>query len=335
MFKYIAALTAAVLVGSGGWALAEEESAAPVPGDAAAQDELKIETSGPEGLIFRLGDALIGGIPGPIHLKLGDYWIGVAVQPLNKEAQQEKKVEGGVVVEQVLPEGPAAKAGLKPQDVIVKAGDRVLVTVGDLVDAVNEAKDKGLKVDVVRDGKSLTIEVTPEKRREEPVTDALPPADAQRLQKWMEKIERDLGNGKSVPFRFHVVRPGQIVPPDVLFVRQLPDDMTVTVTRTGKKPAKVVIEQGGKRYEATEDKLDTLPQEVRPFAESMLGRMPMAGVRVIETPPADAQKAPAERGTIRQEGRLERRLEEMNQRIERLNKTIDELRDAQKAGAEN
>ena len=72
-----------------------------------------------------------------------------------------------------------------------------------------------------------------------------------------------------------IFRPGHVLPRVAIAFRrhELPDDMTVTVTRHGKDLAKVTITQGDKTWEATEDKLDDLPEEIRPHAEAILGRL--------------------------------------------------------------
>ena len=50
-------------------------------------------------------------------------------------------------------------------------------------------------------------------------------------------------------------------------------DMTVTISKQGKEPAKITVKQGDKSWEVTEDDLDQLPEEVRPHVEPMLGRL--------------------------------------------------------------
>ena len=66
-----------------------------------------------------------------------------------------------------------------------------------------------------------------------------------------------------------------MLPPSVAITfrrHELPDDMTVTVTKHGKDPAKITVAQADKTWEVTEDKLDDLPEEIRPHAEAILGR---------------------------------------------------------------
>ncbi len=106
------------------------------------------------------------GSPQAMPGQVGQYWIGLFVEPV--AAEQRKKLEvpddRGLAVQAVSPESPAAKAGIKAQDVILTAGDRAMKSVPDLVRAVEQAKDKDLVLEIIRDGKKQKITVKPAKR---------------------------------------------------------------------------------------------------------------------------------------------------------------------------
>jgi putative serine protease PepD len=67
----------------------------------------------------------------------------------------------GAVIQEVQANTPAASAGLRNGDQIVKVGDRAVVDVDSLVAAVRD-HDPGSKVDITykRDGKQATVSVT-------------------------------------------------------------------------------------------------------------------------------------------------------------------------------
>jgi S1-C subfamily serine protease len=75
----------------------------------------------------------------------------------------------GAVVRDVDPAGPAAKAGMKPGDLIVKVEDKDVATFDNLRKALTEHKpgDK-LSVTVMRDGKEKKLTVTLAARRPRP-----------------------------------------------------------------------------------------------------------------------------------------------------------------------
>ena len=75
----------------------------------------------------------------------------------------------GLLVVRVVPETPAAKAGLQAGDVIVKANDRAITNVSDLRDLMwmQPQSATTLKLEIVRKGENRTIEVSLRKRSED------------------------------------------------------------------------------------------------------------------------------------------------------------------------
>ena len=119
------------------------------------------------------GGIAAGGVARTLMLDpTNQYWIGLSVEPL--DAAQGKKLElpegQGLTVRAVSPDSPAAKAGIKTDDVIVKAGDRTLKNIQDLIQCVQQAKEKDLVLKIMRDGKKQKIAVKPAKRPTEGVT---------------------------------------------------------------------------------------------------------------------------------------------------------------------
>jgi S1-C subfamily serine protease len=71
-------------------------------------------------------------------------------------------VSAGVIVEQVAPNSPAARAGIRAGDVLVQFGDRQLQTAEDLLLALRQAKvgDRVQITYVDKAGKRHTVTVT-------------------------------------------------------------------------------------------------------------------------------------------------------------------------------
>jgi hypothetical protein len=140
----------------------------------------------------------------------------------------------------------------------------------------------------------------------------------------------------------NITQPGVVVAPEP--PAELPDDMTVTITRQGKQPVQIQVKQGDQSWETTGDKLDTLPANVRTHVERMLGvhrvafdgtgrrqwvlrkgdntpilrQSPLVshGFRT-EAPPSDPAAA-AER--------LERQLQKLKAEFEEVQKSLGDLR---------
>jgi len=90
-------------------------------------------------------------------------WLGVLVQDVDRELAESFGMDqaAGALVAQVVPEGPAAEAGLKPGDVITEFNGEPLPESGSLPPLVGRsAPDKEVTLTVLRSGEERNIEVT-------------------------------------------------------------------------------------------------------------------------------------------------------------------------------
>jgi serine protease Do len=98
------------------------------------------------------------------HVTRGSIGITFSEDP-NKEGNDSLlKVygaeHGGVFVKEVVPNEPAEKAGMKPQDVVVSIGGKPVAKGQDLIDIVADSPvGSTLKVGIIRDKKPMTLEV--------------------------------------------------------------------------------------------------------------------------------------------------------------------------------
>ena len=109
-------------------------------------------------------------------------WLGVAIQPLSPDLVQALGLQDahGALVTEVLPDGPAAKAGIERSDIIVGVHGKTVQDASELPRLVAAVRP-GTTVDVavIRDGKKLTIPVTlgTMKDEEQETTARLQPSD--------------------------------------------------------------------------------------------------------------------------------------------------------------
>ncbi len=89
------------------------------------------------------------------------YWLGVVCHPLAEypggdtlRAQLDLPANTGLVAAEVLPGGPAMKAGVKRHDVLLAADEKPLAAVGDLVAAVEKSHGQELSLKLLRAGNS-------------------------------------------------------------------------------------------------------------------------------------------------------------------------------------
>src|SRR5262249_29405536 len=89
-------------------------------------------------------------------------WLGVSIQPLTPELARSfgSKDAKGVLINEVMPDSPAAKAGLKPGDILLEFEGRPMEGPGDLQRAVGFfSPDRSAKVKILRDQTEKTVEV--------------------------------------------------------------------------------------------------------------------------------------------------------------------------------
>jgi membrane-associated protease RseP (regulator of RpoE activity) len=246
-----------------------------------------------------------------------DYWIGVrcAELPPLLRAQLDLPEGEGVLVDDVVPESPAQKAGLKAFDVIFAVDGKPVTDPQAVAEAVGRAGKHEISIDYLRAGHKQTMSVKPAPR---PDSIAPQQQDQHSVRQWLER----LGRGPA-PMNFRFVHPGVVLPRGGSLVPSLPDDMTVTIEKQGDKPAKVTAKQGDKKWETNEGALDKLPQEAREFAERMLG----LGVFDLgmQPVPQTAPGLPPRVWAREPSPNVDRRLDEMSREIEELRRAFDKL----------
>jgi S1-C subfamily serine protease len=100
-------------------------------------------------------------------------WIGVEPNDLSAELAEtfDAKVKEGVIITGVLQNGPAAKAGIKPGDVIVTIAGQPVADVARLLSLVSSLKPGTAAAFVMdRKGQKLELQVTPGVRPKPKVT---------------------------------------------------------------------------------------------------------------------------------------------------------------------
>lgn len=95
----------------------------------------------------------------------GSYWIGVPCLPVVPELRGQldlPETQGLLVVRNPAPDSPAAKAGIKQQDILLKLDGRPLGTLEQLAKRVNKAKDqRELELTLLRSGERRTVKLKP------------------------------------------------------------------------------------------------------------------------------------------------------------------------------
>ncbi|HYV41529.1 MAG TPA: PDZ domain-containing protein, partial [Thermoanaerobaculia bacterium] len=103
--------------------------------------------------------------------------LGVSARNVDQDIQQAFHLPSadGAFVESVSPDLPAAKAGIKPGDTIVKVDHTPVKTTRDLIDYVSsKAPGQKVLVTLLRDARTVSMTVTLTERESEEKTEARP-----------------------------------------------------------------------------------------------------------------------------------------------------------------
>ena len=95
-------------------------------------------------------------------------WLGISLMAPQQDDVLKPR-QAGVVVADVLKTGPAAMAGLKVGDNIIKVNDEVITSTSHLINYVAlQAPNSEIKIVVIRDGKQLDLTVKVGERKVQP-----------------------------------------------------------------------------------------------------------------------------------------------------------------------
>ncbi len=230
-----------------------------------AREEIKVE--GPR-------KHLIANVP-----VASEYWIGVVCRSVPPELQTQlgsaAPKDRCVLAEEIIPDSPAAKAGVQKYDVLLKIGEKDLTDAADIVKAVEESKGKPITLELLREGKKQTIEVSPAKRPEA-VVQAQKAAQegveaakegVSTVEQYLNELAKEGKRFGDRKMQFRVIQPGAIISGKSGL--PMPNDLSVTITRKGTDAAEITVKKGDQTWTAKENELDKLPAEVRPYADQM------------------------------------------------------------------
>lgn len=210
------------------------------------------------------------------------YWLGIHGQPLDSAVLRThlQLADGvGVVIQEVVPDSPAEKAGLRRHDILLDVGGEQIVDMIALQSAVAASDGKSLRLKVIRLAKEMTLEVTPEKRPAN-LAAALPRGSRGNSPlAEMERMIEQLQQGQ-LPAGVRVFGPGAVIN-GRLAAAGLPRGVRVSITRDGDGPATVTVTRGEETWTVQGDDAEALaklPADVQPFVKQMLDSQQHGGV---------------------------------------------------------
>jgi membrane-associated protease RseP (regulator of RpoE activity) len=132
---------------------------------------------------------------GPVQPEPPTFFIGVQVGSIEPalRAQLQLPEKHGLLVIDVVKDSPAAKGGVRAHDILLKLDGAELTDQATLIKLVQAKGEKTFPLEIVREGKKQTIEVTPQRRKG-------------------FKVSFQPDQPEPRTFRFDVVHPGAVVP---------------------------------------------------------------------------------------------------------------------------
>ena len=265
------------------------------------------------------------------------YRIGIDCSPAPEALRVHLRLheDSGLLVNSVMGDSPAGRAGVKRFDVIVEANGEPVATVADLVRAVNKVGSAEMRLAVIHEGSEKLITVTPEERDAEEIErirngfarqlgqNMFPPEFGRDLgDQIQEQLEQAFGGQFPFPqgqFGFRRINPGIR-----LDRAQLPNgfNLKMQVERNNNGPATIKIERGNDKWEVTEDDLDQLPADVRPMVENMLngGQMQFHGLMAPPRPQVPA--IPRRAARPKADPQLQKRFDGLELKMQELQDAI-------------
>ena len=277
------------------------------------------------------------------------YWIGLQGRPIdNRVLRTQLQLAGdvGVAIESVMPDSPAEKAGLRQDDILVAVDGEPLADLSYLQSVVAEKHDKPIELKVLRLAKEEVFKITPEQIPAE----MLQRLAAQQQQQnpmgmmqggnfdpraLMEQLRQQGGQGG-----MRMIGPGMIFGGQAGPGAQVPNGVSVNVTRNGDGPATITVQKGDQTWTVQGDDAEAiakLPEDVRPFVDQILNRddarfggFPGFNLEELQNAiPGDLRQFDAG-GAGDHVDRMNQRLLE---RLERMEQRILELQEQQQAPA--
>jgi len=261
------------------------------------------------------------------------YMIGVAVEP------NEGNDDGGVIVSKVVEDSPAERAGVAPGEVILSVkGMRKVSNPHDLIEAVEAAEGDTILLRLKTYGKDDTersLEIVPVERPEKFETGKVQveELDAETRKQWEQALKQYHENH----MRFRAIHPG-IYWDQAALQQDLPENVTITVSKSGKAPAKITVTRDADSWNMNETEVDQLPEDLRGPVKRLLTR---PGLKIWDLHPVPAVPAQSPSKVLKSKVAETQKLQEMQalgdrqvqqlqQQLDALQKAVEKLQQEQK-----
>lgn len=218
------------------------------------------------------------------------YWLGLLCIDVGESLRSQLGLEegAGLLIDAVTEGTPAKEAGLQRHDVLIVAqpasqplteSTKKLASPKDLVDAVQAAETKPLRLVLFRQGQRKEIEVAPvERNKSDPVkTEFKLTFDHEQLNPSHQELQLRLAGPV---FAYQTKAPA------------VPEGMTIEFRQIVGQAEKILITKGDEKWDVTEPEIGNLPEPVRVEVLKQIVARRSAPVPLILANPATPPVAP-------------------------------------------
>lgn len=162
------------------------------------------------------------------HGKVRRGYLGIGIQNLSYEAAEAfgLAVDSGVLINRVIDDKPAARAGLKHSDIIVSVDGRKVESTRGLIDYVSaQGPDATVELEILRKGKRVKKKVSLAERDAEEQVAAVPEEEPERGIEWLgihyQELNRQSSSAHGLPDDLEGVWVTQVAPTSPLYDQNL------------------------------------------------------------------------------------------------------------------
>ena len=294
-------------------------------------------------------------------VKPSSHWMGIVVRPMDPLLKRHLQLDGGLIVQGVTKDSPAAKAGIEVDDILLAVNDDAIADYQALMDFLSKNKGDEVTLSYLRDGKKKSAKVKPTERPDGQAKFFAPPIDGEfdfrgkdpeEIRMWFEKMAKEKWGGDfTAPkallpdgengLKLRFFHPGVVFGEDmdVDVELDLPEGLQIVVIKQGDKAAKIQVKRGEDEWEITEKELDKLPEDIRAHVKKYLSggkglRIRAVAPKVLPIKPLEGrqvQGVPRVQAHAIQLGGnqavVEKKLDQINNRLEKIEKALQKLAD--------
>jgi len=299
------------------------------------------------------GEVIILGGPDGDAASPTRRWLGISLEPAPEVLLHHLKIEGGVIVGKVMADSPAKRAKLLRFDIITQCGDKAIKNPSDLIAKVANGNEETLLLKILREGQPVDVSITPMAAPTSITFKGMTGkgSNGSTLSGDMKiDVPGHFFTFDNLPGHLRVFGPGLAFDVKTPKESVVPSGLSIAVSKVGDAPVKIVVKRGDESWQTTEDNLDDLPKDIRPYVERLLGRhgfnstaAPHAGdIETLRARIAPAikhglivAKEHADQGLVTAKqhvGNVQKVLDQVLSELEELRLEIHQLRESKESG---